>query len=138
MEYVIIGLSFFLIPIIMSGIVAFLRQPKKREKGKVCLPKSLVIIGLIASLVFLIPAFIIAFSDEPIWESIFFFAFSLLGITLIIAFINCRISYDEDGFVVKSFFGIKRHFTYGQITGIKEDLHEHIDGLRSNWKKKDK
>ena len=50
--------------------------------------------------------------------------FSSLGATLIIAFANCRISYDEDGFVAKNFFGVKRKFTYDQVTAIKENMHE--------------
>jgi len=124
MEYIIRGLSFFIIPIIVSGVLAFLRQPKKAEKGKVHLPKFFVILGLITSTFFLIPTFITAFLDEPIWLPIGFFALSLLGAIFIIAFVNCRVFYDEDGFVVKNFFGIKRKFTYDQVTAIKEGMHE--------------
>lgn len=124
MEYFIRVLSFAIIPIIVSGVLAFLRQPKKAEKGKVYLPKFFALIGLLTATVFLIPTIITAFSDEPIWVSIVFFAFSLLCTTLIIAFINCRVTYDEDGFVAKNFFGVKRKFTYDQVTGIKENMHE--------------
>lgn len=49
---------------------------------------------------------------------------SLLGMSLVVAFVNCRISYDEERFVAKSFLGIKREFTYDQVTTIKEGLHE--------------
>ncbi len=124
MKYVIRGLSFLIIPIIVSGVLALLRQPKKAEKGKVYLPKFFVILGLICSAFFLIPTIITAFSDEPIWVPIVFFCFSLLGGSLIVAFVNCRVSYDEDGFVAKNFFGIKRKFTYDQVTAIKENMHE--------------
>ena len=124
MEYVIRGLTFALIPIIVSGVLAFLRRPKKAEKGKVCLPIALTIVGVICSAFFLIPTLICAFSDEPIWVSIVFLLFSMLSASLIVAYINCRISYDEDGFTAKNFFGIKRRFTYDQITGIKENIHE--------------
>ena len=124
MEYIVRGLSFLIIPIIVSGVLAFLRQPKKAEEGKVYLPKFFVILGLITSTIFLIPTIITAFSDEPIWVPILFFAFSLLGACLIIAFVNCRVWYDEDGFVAKNFFGIKRKFTYDQVTAIKENMHE--------------
>ena len=47
-----------------------------------------------------------------------------MRISLIVGFINCRISYDEDGFVSKNFLGIKRKFTYDQVTAIKENLRE--------------
>ena len=124
MEHIVCGLSFLIIPIIVSGVLAFLRQPKKAEKGKVYLPKFFVILGLITSTIFLIPTLITAFSDVPIWVPILFFAFSLLGASLIIAFLNCRVWYNEDGFVAKNFFGIKRKFTYDQVTAIKENMHE--------------
>ena len=124
MEYIVCGLSFLIIPIIVSGVLAFLRQPKKAEKGKVYLPKFFVILGIITSTIFLIPTLITAFLDEPIWVPILFFAFSLLGASFIIAFVNCRVWYDEDGFVAKNFFGIKRKFTYDQVTAIKENMHE--------------
>ena len=124
MDFIVRGLSFLIIPTIVSGVLAFLRYPKKAEKGKVYLPKFFVILGLITSTIFLIPTIITAFSDEPIWVTILFFAFSLLGSGFIIAFINCRISYDENGFTSKNFFGIKRTYTYDQVTAIKENMHE--------------
>ena len=124
MSYIIRGLTFLLIPIIVSGVLGFLRQPKQAEDGKVYLPKFLAILGAIASAIFLIPAIITAFSDEPLWVPILFLLLSSLGATLIIAFVNCRITYDQDGFIHKSFFGIKRRFTYEQVTAIKENMHE--------------
>ncbi len=124
MSYIIRGLTFLLIPIIVSGVLGFLRQPKQAEDGKVYLPKFLAILGAIASAIFLIPAIITAFSDEPLWVPILSLLLSSLGATLIIAFVNCRITYDQDGFIHKSFFGIKRRFTYEQVTAIKENMHE--------------
>ena len=40
MEYIIRGLTFALIPLIVSGILAVLRQPKNSEKGKVFIAES--------------------------------------------------------------------------------------------------
>ena len=124
MEHIIRILTFALIPIIVNGVFAFLRQPKTAEKGKVHLPKFFAIFGAITSAILLVPAIITAFSDEDIWVPVLFLAFSLLGATLIIAFVNCRIAYDEDGFVAKTFFGIKRKVSYDQVTAIKENMHE--------------
>ena len=124
MEFIIRALTFALIPIIVKGVFAFLRKPKTAEKGKVHLPKFFAILGTITSTIFLIPTIITAFSDEDIWVPIVFLVFSLLGATLIIAFMNCRISYDDDGFVAKTFFGIKRKVSYDQVTAIKENMHE--------------
>ena len=124
MEHFIRGLGFLLIPVIVSGVLAFLRQPKKAEKGKVYLPKFFAALGLIACTAFVVPTIITAFSDEPLWVPIGFFALSLFCSSLIVAFINCRVSYDEDGFAAKNFFGIKRKFTYDQVTAIKQNMHE--------------
>ena len=122
--FIIRALTFALIPIIVNGVFAFLRKPEEAEKGKVHLPKFFAILGTISSSIFLVPAIITAFSDGDVWVPVCFLTFSLLGATLIIAFMNCRISYDDDGFVAKTFFGIKRRVSYDQVTAIKENMHE--------------
>lgn len=125
-RYIIRGLTFLLIPIIVIGVIGYLRRPKQAEYGKVYLPKFFAIFGAIASAIFLIPSVITAFLDEPLWVPILFLIFSSLVETLIIAFVNCRISYNQDGFIYKSFFGIKRKYTYDQVTEIKENTYEKI------------
>jgi NADH:ubiquinone oxidoreductase subunit 3 (subunit A) len=50
-----------------------------------------------------------------------FFALSLLGAALILAYINCRITYDEQGFDVSNLLGVERRFTYESLTAIQED-----------------
>ena len=125
MKYTIIYmLSMLPIPIIVNAALTYLLQPKKAEKGKVHLPKFFMILGAISSIAFLIPVFITIFLAEPIWVPIVFLIVSLIGAIFIIAFFNCRISYDEKGFIYKNFFGIKRNFTYDQITAIKEGVEE--------------
>jgi len=124
MEHMIRGLSFLMIPIIVSGVLAFLKQPKKAENGKVHFPKFFIIFGLICSTVFLIPTIITAFLDEPIWIPILFLALSILGAVFIVAYVNCRITYDENEFTAKGFWGVRRTYTYDQVTAIRENLHE--------------
>lgn len=126
MKFIIRGLTFLLIPIIVNGFLGYLKQPKQTEDGKVYLPKFFAILGAVASTIFLIPAIITAFLGESLRVPILFLPLSSLSATLIIAFVNCRISYDQDGFVHKSFFGIKRKFTYDQVTAIKENTHENF------------
>ena len=133
MRHIIRGLTFLIIPILVEGILCLLRQPQKAEPGKVYLHKFLAIFGTICSAMFLIPAMITAFSDEPIWVPISFLAFSALGASLLIGFINCRIWYDEEGFVAKNFLGIKRRFTYEQVTAIREDLRESYLYMGERW-----
>lgn len=47
MEYVIRGLGFLITPIVVSGTIAFLRQPKEAQKERVYLPKIIVALGSI-------------------------------------------------------------------------------------------
>ena len=115
-----------LISIILNGVFGCLRQPKQAEDGKVYLPRFFAILGTIIFAIFFIPAVITAFLDEPLWVPVLLLILSSLGVILIIAFVNRRISYDQDGFIHKSFFGIKRRFTYDQVTAIKENMHEKI------------
>ena len=76
MRYIISGLTFLLIPIIVNGVLGYLRQPKQAEDGKVYLPKFLAILGAIATAILFIPTVITAFSDEPLWVPILFLLFS--------------------------------------------------------------
>ena len=124
MRHIIRVLTFTLIPILVNGILAFMRQPQKAEAGKVHLHKFLGIFGTVCSVIFLIPAIVTAFADEPVWVPICFLAIAALSASLVVGFVNCRIWYDEEGFVSKNFFGVKRRFTYDQVTAIKQDMNE--------------
>ena len=110
--------------VVAKGTTDYLRNPKKGKEGIVRLPDLIWIIGTIGCAIFLIPAVITTFSNEPIWVPMIFYAFVLLSVVLIIAFLNCRIFYDEKGFLSKNFFGKKRKFTYDQIIAIKMRAHE--------------
>lgn len=96
----------------------------KEKKRRVYLPKWIPVLGICDFLLFVIFSFMSMSSDEPLWVPILFFLFSLMGLSLVIGFINCRISYDDNGFTFKNFFGVKRYFSYGQITAIKENVHD--------------
>ena len=87
MRYIIGGLTFLLIPVLVNGVLGYMRQPQKAEKGKVYLRKSLAILGAVCSAILLIPAIITVFSDEPLWVPTIFLLLSSLGASLIIAFI---------------------------------------------------
>ena len=124
MKYIIRGIVLSLIPVILNGLLKYVREPKRVEKGQVYLPRFFAILGAVCSAVLLIPAIICAFLDEELWVVIGLFLFALFCASPLIGYINCRIFYDDEGFVAKNIFGIKRRFTYDQVTGIKENLHE--------------
>lgn len=124
-EIIIRCLVFAVISGIADGIYEiFLRKPEKAEKGKVHLPKLFAIIGVIDAALFLTCAAASYFSGEETWVPVVFLVIALVGVVLIVAFANCRITYDDEGFVARTFFGIKRKVTYDQVTAIKENAHE--------------
>lgn len=112
------------ISFIVERLLIELSDSKKKKKGKVYLHKFYLICGILDIIVFLIPALITFFENEPIALTIFFLSMSFLGILLIISFVNCRITYNQRWFIYKNFFGVKRKYFYDQITGIKESKNE--------------
>ena len=109
-------LTFLIVPVIVSWFLALAKREDSNNKdGYVHMPKLFLILGIITSMFFLVISIIAAFSNAPAWCVLLFFAFSLLGATFVIAYANCKIFYDEDGFVAKNFFGIKRKYTYEQV-----------------------
>ncbi len=110
--------------LILTKVLESLREPKQEKEGKVFFSKLFAGLGVVVSAIFLIPTIVTVCLDEPLWVPISFSLFTLLGASFLVAYTNCRISYDQDGFVHKSFFGIKRKFTYEQVTAIKENQHE--------------
>lgn len=91
-----------------------LHKPQKGDGSTVHLPRLMLIIGIICTAVFLIPAIWIIFFEKDLM-GLAFFGGSLLSSSLIIAYINQRIYYDSEGFTAKSFFGIKRRYSYSDI-----------------------
>ena len=103
-----------------------LQKPRNGKEGKVVLPKLLAIIGAIGTLFFLLLATVAFFSQKEDGPGavLAFLLLSALSSSMIIAYFNCRITYDETGFWAKNFLGIKRYFTYDQITGIRRGVQE--------------
>ncbi len=91
-----------------------LHKPRKGDGSTVHLPRLMLIIGIICTTVFLIPA-VVTFIYKEIFGGIAFLVISLFCSSLIIAYINQRIYYDSEGFTAKSFFGIKRRYSYSDI-----------------------
>lgn len=127
MTYFILAASALLAIIFIAGIVSAIREKGRSDKGRVYLPGTFAWIGGICGGLFLIPTLVVLLTtDESPWLSFVFLCFSLLGGSLSLAHLNCRITYDQESFTHKNFLGIKRTYTYDQITGLKEGTHEDI------------
>ncbi|MDR0890257.1 MAG: hypothetical protein LBM28_06410, partial [Oscillospiraceae bacterium] len=119
MDYILRGLTILIIIVLTNGILSILRKPVEASAQAVVLPKLLFWLGVIGAGFFVIPCIIILLTTESNWLILPFLAFSCLGASLIIAYCNCRIQYGETTFISKNFWGIKREYTYAEITAIR-------------------
>lgn len=95
-----------------------MHKPRASREGVVYLSPVLLWVGIICTALFLIPGLIVPLATGS-WETWPFLCFAVLGASLIVGYINCRIWYNEDGFAVKYFLGYRRHFSYSEIESIQ-------------------
>ncbi len=120
MTYFFLAASALLLLLFVTDVTVGLIDRRRSDKGRVYLQPYFAFCGGICGTLLLIPTIITALSDEPIWIPCAFLGFSLLCGVISMAHLNCRITYNEEGFTVKNFLGFKRTYTYDQITGIRE------------------
>lgn len=89
-----------------------------KKNGVVSISPIALVVGIICVIVFSIFT-ILSLISKSYGTAIGFSVFVLLGLSLIVAFINCRIYYEPNQFTYKNFFGLKRTYKYSEITGIK-------------------
>lgn len=116
---------------VVTAVDKELHKPQKGDGKTVHLPKLLLIIGIISTSAFLVPSVYAFFGWKTIGGGLAFLAISLFCSTLITAYVNQRIYYDDEGFTAKSFFGVKRRYSYSDIEYtlgiIPHDLDKAID-----------
>lgn len=94
-------------------------KEEKGQLGKVTLPKGMFGLGIVTVTLFAVLGIVFLFSDGGWVGSIIMFVIALLSSSLIIAYVNQRITYDNDTFTQRTFFGTVRTFSYADITGIR-------------------
>lgn len=95
-----------------------MRKPRASRQGTVYLSPVLLWVGIVCTALFLIPGLIVPLATGS-WETWPFLYFAAMGASLIVGYINCRIWYNEDGFVVKYFLGYRKRFSYSEIESIQ-------------------
>lgn len=124
-DFILRALTIILSIVSVRGVIAVIKKAPEPKERIVFLPRLLAIIGLVCAVLFLIPTVICVVLKEALWVILGFMLFVFLGLSLVVAHINCRITYNDEGFTVKSFWGIKRTYSYSDITAIcghKEDV----------------
>lgn len=89
-----------------------------KQNGEVSISVVALIIGIADIIIFLI-FLIISLVDKTYLTAIGLGIFILLGLSVVVAYINCKIYYEPTQFTYKNFFGIKHTYQYSEITGIK-------------------
>ena len=117
-------LLIYVAAIICRGIYLY-RERKEylgyciRKKGKVFYSEGSLASGILISSVFSLITAIFAFTDANTFMTALFAFTSLICSSLIISFCNCYIIYDDEKIAQGIFVGIKREFTYEEITAIE-------------------
>ena len=98
------------------------KKSRADRSSTVYLPDNSPLAGILVALIF--TAFGIVFpifGDVTMWFlSSAFFIFALFGVALVIAYFNCRITFRDQDFTYKTFFGVKKTIQYRDLTGIHE------------------
>ena len=100
---------------------------KRREErptpseGIVAHSKLVLIVGIVCTAFFGFCA-VASFMTEAFGlVPVTFLAFAALGVALIVSYVNQKITYNPDGFVVTGFFGKKQSYSYRDVTGFFDD-----------------
>ena len=124
MDFLIKGLSFALTGAAVGGILYLLSRTGKAQKGVVTMHKGFLPFSLIVTAVFLSFTVASAFATDTIAAPATFFGFSLIGQIFLLAYVNCRISYDERGITCRNLFGVTKYYTYDQVTALERTEQE--------------
>lgn len=118
MRYLLGVLSTPLLFLVVWGVLALLRRPREAKDQTVVWSKGMLVIGLLGCGLGLLLA-LWGFLDNgpPGVIALCLGASFLLGGDIILGYFNCRVAYREEDFTVRNFWGVKRTYTYDQITG---------------------
>ena len=115
MKYILIIASLLIVEI----IIGLLRSMRKTNEKTVCLPKIFFTSGTVASIIFIIIVAITLYNGEESWIPILFSVFSIISLMLTVAYLNCRITYDESEIICRNLLGFTKKYSYDDIIGIE-------------------
>lgn len=119
LDAIVFGMTTLLIYFLVNFVLAAASVSKSTQERVVAFPKLFFVIGLLGGGFFLIPIIVLLHNRDSVWEIVLFLFFFLLAASICVAYLNCRITYDEDCFTAKNFWGIKRSYFYQDITLIE-------------------
>lgn len=102
--------------VLLQGIVLLCRGRGDEGRKEVRLPVIMFWIGTLGGAVLLAFDIASAIQDGSLGLTICFSLLALVGISLMVAYLNCCITFDRHGLTHKNFWGICRSYTYDQLT----------------------
>ena len=118
MENLIILIPLSLVYTFLCATCCMEHQRRTTQKtDSVFLPDYMLWPGLLSGLFFLALAWFSAKQDGSIGLTIGFSAFVLLAMLLMLGWKNCFITYDDERITQYNLVGMRRSFTYDQVTG---------------------
>lgn len=112
---ILLILSTAFVVLSIACIAEALKRSKTHKKA-VYLPTPMVWIGGVCNITFLSIGWAATCSEGVLGLTILFGMFVLLGMSLMLAWKNCYVSYDKKGFTHKNFLGRCRSFSYEEVT----------------------
>ena len=125
MDRILQMISYGIAVAVVTMAVRLVLIPRKGKDGEVVLSKAIALLGFSSLVISLALAYVWLFVEEG--AGVYgagALVVSLISMALVVSFINCRVTYDAEGFTAGSFFGVKRKYSYADVTAIAENTHE--------------
>ncbi len=105
----------------------FQKSPLGKSNGKppegyksVALPDYMLVVGVI-EILFTVAIFVVSLVlKAPVWVPVIWALFPLLGVSLIIAWKNVKVLYNDDEIIEITFRGKENRFTYDEIVSSEK------------------
>ncbi len=120
MTYAILAACALLAVLFIVDVLVAINDRRRSDRGRVYLPSIFAFIGAFCGGFFIAFTVWAALSEESPWIALCFLGAVLLCGVLSMTHLNCRVTYDDECFTSKNFWGFKRTFSYTDITGIRE------------------
>lgn len=116
------------IMIIVPGVISFLHSRSNKFSGKneVKVHSGVFVIALVATIFYVGVVWITLYFEgggfrENLSMIIMMLPLVLLGVILIMLYVNYKITFDAEGFTYRNFWRVARRYNYSEVTGIIED-----------------
>ncbi len=129
-------LSFALTSLFLGWLSAYVQKQGKAAENTVSLHKTVRVIGVVCVVFFMLLTVVMMLTADSIWALFIFLFFVLLGAILILAGVNWRVTYDEEGFTFRNAIGRQRRYSYRDVTGIcgtNQNITLYMDSRKINF-----